>query len=103
VALREKKGQFFVTRYGGGIPTEFQEKPMNEGIKASVYEMTTYVKDGVTYVPHYRNNSIFVGPGYPRRTQMRYTEIELQNAGATRTSSFLWSRGSVGEVSDKNP
>lgn len=101
--MREKEGQFLVTRHGGGISTGFQEKTVNEAFKAQVYEMTTYVKDGIKYVPHYRNSNIFVGPGYPRRTQRRYTEIELQEAGAVKTPSFLWSRGFVGEVSDKNP
>jgi len=76
---------------------------MNEAVKAATYEVTTYRKDGITFVPHFRNNSVFVGPGYPKHNKKRYTEAELIDAGAVKVPHFLWSRGSVGEVSDKNP
>jgi hypothetical protein len=71
--------------------------------KASVYSMDVYKKDGVTYVPHYRNSSIFVGPGYPHACNKRYTAEELVLAGAKKDVGMLWSRAQHGEVTDTKP
>ena len=71
---------------------------MNE--KASTYPTEVYKKDGITYVPHYRNSSIFVGPGYPHANKKRYTAAELTSVGASREIGMFWSRGQHGEVSD---
>lgn len=71
--------------------------------KNSTYEQTTYRKDGITFVPHYRNNSVFVGPGYPVHNQKRYTAEELLDAGAVKQSRFLWARGTSGAVNKTNP
>jgi hypothetical protein len=68
--------------------------------KASLYSMEVYKKDGITYLPHYRNWAIFVGPGYPHASNKRYTAEELTAAGATKEISMLWSRGQHGEVTD---
>jgi hypothetical protein len=76
---------------------------MIETSKASTYEQTTYRKDGVIFVPHFRNNSVFVGPGYPRHNKNTYTEAELVTAGAVKQPRFLWSRGTAGAVNNANP
>lgn len=66
-------------------------------------ETTVYKKHGVTYVPHYRNSSVFVGPGYPRFTRARYAEHELIDAGAKRETMMLWTRSHFGVVTDAQP
>lgn len=71
--------------------------------KAPTYPTEVYKKDGITYVPHYRNATIFVGPGYPFTNKERYTAAELSAAGATKELGMLWSRGQHGEVSDLKP
>ena len=62
-----------------------------------------YQARGVTYVPHYRNDSIFVGPGYPRLNQTRWTAEELVVAGATKAVLMLHHRGKFGAVDELNP
>lgn len=54
--------------------------------------------NGVTYVPHYRNRHVFVGPGYPRFTQQFYSATDLINAGALEQTEFLWVRSDHGVV-----
>lgn len=71
--------------------------------KAPVVETTTYVLGGITYVPHYRNNSVFVGPGYPLFNTARYSAIELLELGAERKHKHLWTRGAYGLVDAANP
>lgn len=71
--------------------------------KAATYELPTYCKAGVTFVPHYRNSNVFVGPGYPRHNRHRYTEAQLLEAGAVKQPRFLWPRGTTGVVNDANP
>lgn len=71
--------------------------------KAGLYSMNVYKKNGVTYVPHYRNWSIYVGPGYPHACKEKYTAEELIAAGATKDIAMLWSRAQHGEVTDTRP
>lgn len=61
-----------------------------------------YKLGGITYLPHYRNWNVFVGPGYPRATRRRYTSTELVNAGAVAVEQMLWSRGEHGVINDVN-
>ena len=68
--------------------------------KAATY---VYRKNGITYVPHYRNASVYVGPGYPRYNNRRYSEQELIDAGAKRQEQMLWPRSQYGIVSDAKP
>lgn len=64
-------------------------------------EFQTALKFGeVVYVPHFRNGSVFVGPGYPRVTKQRFSEEELIRLGATRVQTLLWNRGTYGLVND---
>jgi hypothetical protein len=60
---------------------------------------TVYIANGVTYVPHYRNTSVFVGPGYPRHTQAQYSANDLIQGGAQKGMALLWRRSSSGVVS----
>jgi hypothetical protein len=71
--------------------------------KAPVVETTTYVLDGITYVPHYRNSAVFVGPGYPRHTTQRYSALKLIDLGAEKQGKHLWTRGTFGIVDTANP
>jgi hypothetical protein len=61
---------------------------------------TTLRHGSIVYVPHFRNSSVFVGPGYPRFTKQRYSEEELIRLGATREKAPLWPRGTYGIVDD---
>ena len=69
---------------------------------ASLVENYAYQVHGVTYLPHYRNESLFVGPGYPRQSNHVYTAEDLTKAGANRITLMLWSRGKVGVVNHIN-
>jgi hypothetical protein len=70
---------------------------------APTVNTTTYVINNVTYVPHFRNVNVFVGPGYPRSNRRLYTSDELLAAGATAVPKFLWSRGEHGNITAANP
>ena len=68
-----------------------------------LFPTETYKLNGVTYVPHFRNVAVFVGPGYPRHTKQRYTADELVAAGAVKAVAMLWSRSVHGKVDALNP
>jgi hypothetical protein len=61
-------------------------------------ENHAYQLNKVTYLPHYRNDGFFVGPGYPTHNRSVYTPDLLLAAGATRITLMLWSRGKTGIV-----
>jgi len=69
--------------------------------REETFMQTVYVLDGVTYVPHYRSPSVFVGPGYPRFTTQRYSAEELRDAGAQKGDLPLWKRSDYGVVTDQ--
>jgi len=69
-----------------------------EKIKAPLVESVVYTKNGITYFPHYQNNKIFVGPGYPKCNTTHYSENQLLSAGAEKNTMFLWPRGTTGLV-----
>jgi hypothetical protein len=56
----------------------------------------------ITYLPHYRNSSVFIGPGYPLRTQAQYSVMDLLAAGAQKDTLALWHRSSTGTVNAEN-
>jgi hypothetical protein len=62
-----------------------------------------YQLNGVTYLPHYRNDAFFVGPGYPRHNSAVYTKEELSLSGANKVALMLWSRGKTGIVNNLKP
>jgi hypothetical protein len=57
----------------------------------------------VFYLPHYRNMSVYVGPGYPRINQNRFSKEELLSAGAKAVEKMMWLRGEHGIVNSSNP
>jgi hypothetical protein len=71
--------------------------------KEETFMQTVYILGEVTYVPHYRNPSVFVGPGYPVFNKTRYSEEQLVYAGAKRNGFPLWKRGTHGIVTDQKP
>lgn len=69
-------------------------------VETKVYEL-----NGVTYLPHYKNPSIFVAPGYPRGRgapdmKHAFTEHRMLNEGARPKTMFLWSRVVEGELTN---
>ena len=63
---------------------------------------TVYRLGQITYLPHYRNDLVFVGPGYPRHTQAQYSVMDLLAAGAEKDTLALWRRSSGGTVNAQN-
>lgn len=72
------------------------------GTPADKYEYIAYEINGITYLPHYRNQNVFVGPGYPFQNTTRYTDTELQLRGAKPKLVTLWQRGVNGKVDHRN-
>ena len=62
-----------------------------------------YKLNTVTYVPHYRNGSVYVGPGYPKFNRTTYSAAELVLAGAAAVHKMLWIRANHGIVNEVNP
>jgi hypothetical protein len=82
---------------------EIEVSAMDQNKQVQTHEQTVYVLRGITYVPHYRNKDIFVGPGYPRHNMTLYTAADLLALGAVESVDFLWSRGVGGRVSVGQP
>ena len=75
----------------------------NTGEAAPVTAQAAYKLKDVTYVPHYRNCNLFVGPGYPKFNRTTYSAAELVLAGAAAVHEMLWSRSNHGIVNEANP
>lgn len=54
---------------------------------APLISTTTYELRGVTIVPHYTVDGVYVGPG-----GVQYSATQLIRKGATRTQTMLWPR-----------
>ena len=66
---------------------------MKEDLYASRDHAVGYVKDDITYVPHYTKFGVYVGPGYAGLfTQRTYSASELESIGAKKQSLLLWNR-----------
>ena len=70
---------------------------------APCVSQVAYKMGEITYVPHYRNDSIYIGPGYPKQNQRRYSAFELVSLGAIPITTLLWHRAGHGIVTDNNP
>lgn len=57
-------------------------------------EYSVYKLGGVTYVPHFQNDSVFVGPGHDK-TGIAYSANYLAGVGAKEEKAMLWRRGKV--------
>lgn len=55
------------------------------------FPYTVYVRKGITYLPHYREN-VFVSPGHGSAPSRTYTEAELKALGAAAKTEMLWLR-----------
>lgn len=64
----------------------------HERVVADRYEYTVYQWGAITFVPHYRNPTAFVGPGYPEKAPKLWTERELIAVGAKPKQMQLWAR-----------
>jgi hypothetical protein len=76
---------------------------LGQNAPAEQFEALTFVLKGITYVPHYRNRKIFVGPGYGRHNLNRYTQEQLLVKGAKPVTQMLWHRGGEGIVDKDHP
>lgn len=56
------------------------------------YEYTAYKWGQIIFVPHYRNSTAYVGPGYPELAPKLWEERELLAVGAKPIRMMLWSR-----------
>ena len=66
-------------------------------------EYVVCIKDNVTFVPHYRNFNVYVGPGYANTNLEVYTQEELISMGAKMEMRSMWSRAATGEVNERRP
>ena len=55
-------------------------------------EYPVYKLGGVTYVPHFQNDSVFVGPGHDK-SGIAYRASYLIGLGAKEERAMLWKRG----------
>lgn len=72
-------------------------------LPAERFPTRSLVLKGIPYVPHYRNESVYVGPGYGQTNFNRYSEQQLLLKGAQYQPELLWERGVNGVVNEKNP
>ena len=64
-------------------------------------EQTVYVLNGITLLPHY-TLPCYVTPGFTKDTPMKlWTVNELLDAGAVKSSAFLWPRGLLAQASHR--
>ena len=75
----------------------------NTGEATPVVAQVAYKLKDVTYVPHYRNCHLYVGPGYPRLNRTTYSAAEVVLAGAASVHEMLWTRSNHGIVNESNP
>lgn len=52
---------------------------------------------GITYVPHYLNTEVFVGPGY-KKGGVAYSAKYLRERGARQSTRMLWKRVTLGHA-----
>lgn len=68
---------------------------MKDLVERAFYDV--YVKDDVKYVPHYKNSSVYVGPGY-RDGDVAYSKAYMKQSGAKEEQDLLWTRSTFGSV-----
>mgnify|MGYP006297041575 CR=1 FL=1 len=65
--------------------------------KEEKYMYPIWVLNGIKYLPHYLNTSVFVGPGY-RDGGVAYSPEYLKSKGAIEILEPLWKRANIGQV-----
>jgi len=68
---------------------------MKDMVERAVYDV--YVLDGVKYLPHYRNSSVYVGPGY-KDGDVAYSKAYMKQSGAKEEQALLWVRSTLGVI-----
>jgi hypothetical protein len=63
-----------------------------DNYSASAAFATTYLLNGITYLPHYQR-FVYVAPGHIETKSREYTAHELLLAGAVMVREFLWTGG----------
>lgn len=64
-------------------------------------EQTVYVLNGITLLPHY-TQPCYVAPGFTKRTPTKLWSVqELLDAGAVKSTAFLWPRGLLAQSTEK--
>jgi hypothetical protein len=58
----------------------------------------TFTLNEITYLPHYQDAKLYVGPGYPRQNKSVYTSAELLAKGAKASMLHIWKRAEHGKV-----
>jgi hypothetical protein len=72
-------------------------------VTAPVEITDAFKLNGITYVPHYKNKNLYVGPGYPVGAgnplpKFSFTARELIDAGAEKLELPLWPRPQLFEA-----
>ena len=57
-----------------------------------VMQQRAYLLDGVTFLPHYQEPGLFVGPGYGKHNRTKHTAFGLAMFGAEPIVLMLWER-----------
>jgi hypothetical protein len=76
---------------------------LGNNIPAERFPSHALVLNGVLYLPHYRNQDVYVGPGYGKSNFRRYSAGDLIVKGAYYQPEMLWPRSTDGVVDDRNP
>ena len=58
-----------------------------------VVQQRAYLLDGVTFLPHYQEPGLYVGPGYGKHNYTKHTAFGLAMFGAEPIVLMLWERG----------
>ena len=75
-----------------------EEKALPPGNKIAERDLySVYTLNGVTYLPHYHNESVYVGPAYDK-TRRAYSPEVLIRHGAKKVGLYLWRRGTTGRI-----
>lgn len=70
---------------------------MQNTLSAPLEAIKVYELNGITYVPHYRDRTLYVAPGYPSgegnpKMTHCFKASELEAAGANAATLMLWER-----------
>jgi len=68
---------------------------MKDMVERAVYDV--YVLDGVKYLPHYRNSSVYVGPGY-KDGDVAYSKAYMKQSGAKEEQALFCVRSTLGVI-----
>ena len=67
-----------------------KKKQLVDLVEKNLYDV--YIKNGITYLPHYVMVGFYVGPGFGQNNVTLYSAATLENAGAKKSSAYLMLR-----------